>query len=277
MITAGVLIFSNLSAKETLTWQVVHWPPFQMLEGVDKGHGRFDALLALYQANLPQYEHKTIQMNWARFWNEIRDGKEICSIFAIRTDERSSYTAFSKPLSMGLPLKIIMRESSIDALGKPDAISIVNLLEDKKFKGIFISKRSYYSTIDTILEQHSSLSTFKTLAIPDENVIRMILSGRADYTLEYSYLANYLASKLQTEYDAKIGSIAVKENLPYGQSCLACPKNGWGKKVVKDFDFMLERIKLQPEYLKIMQMYHTDPKELEEIKQQFTKIILKAE
>ncbi len=40
---------------------------------------------------------------------------------------------------------------------------------------------------------------------------------------------------------------------------------------------MLDRVKRKPGYLKIMQMYYTDPKELEALRQGFEKIILNAE
>ena len=264
-------------AKDVLTWQVVHWPPFQMLEGADKGQGRYDALLALYQANLPQYEHKTIQMNWARFWSDIKEGKEICNMFAIKTEERSTYAVFSKPLSIGLPLRIIMRKESIKTLGISRPISLVTLLKDSQFKGVFISRRSYYQPIDQILGKYASMPTVNMLAVSDENAIRMILAGRMDYTLEYPYVANYMTSKFQSGYDATIGSIPVEELQDFGVSCLACPDNAWGKKVVADFDMMLEQVKQQPGYLSIMQMYHTDPKELEDIRREFQKHIIEAE
>ncbi len=276
LISMGIvfLFFSDLAAKDLLTWQVVHWPPFQMLEGLDKGQGRFDALLELYKTNLPQYEHKTIAINWARFFNEIKKGEKICSIFIIRTKERDTFAWFSKPASIGLPLRIMMRESSIETLGNRNPISIVTLVKDNRFRGILVYKRSYYTVIDKILEDYASLSTVKRLATPEESIIQMLLAGRADYTIEYPYVANYMANKFQAEYDTKIESIPIKELQEYGQSSCACPKNDWGKKVIEDFDKMLERIKRTPEFLKIMQMYHTDPKELEEIRQQVTKIII---
>jgi len=278
IVLSLILFFSlNLNAKETLTWQVVHWPPFQMLEGPDKGLGRFDALLALYQANLPQYEHKTMAMNWARFFSEIKEGKKICSIFIIKTEEREIYIQFSKPASLGLPLRIMMRESSIEALGSREPISILTLLKDHRFKGVLIGKRSYYTIIDKILEDNASLTTVKRLAVPEDSIIQMILAGRADYTIEYPYVANYMANKFHAEQNTKIESIPIKELSQYGQSSCACPKNDWGIKVIEDFDKMLSRVKRTPEFLKIMQMYHTDPKELEEIRQQTIKIIVKNE
>ena len=102
----------------------------------------------------------------------------------------------------------------------------------------------------------------------------MLLAGRADYTIEYPYVANYMAKKFQAEYDTKIESIPIMELQDFGQSSCACPKNDWGKKVIDDFDDMLEQVKRTPEFLKIMQLYHTDPKELEEIRQQVTNIII---
>lgn len=277
VVALTLMSFTDLAAKEILTWQVIHWPPFQMLEGADKGRGRYDALLALFIANLPQYEHRTVEMNWARVWSEIKEGKNICNMFAIKTEERSTYAVFSKPLSVGLPLRIIMRKSSIETLGDHQPISIVDLLKDNRFKGVFVARRSYYPVIDQILEQYGSLPTVNRLAIPDENAIRMILSGRMDYTLEYPYVANYMASKLKSGFDAEIGSIPVKELLDYGKSSLACPNNEWGQKVIKDFDEMLDRVKYKPEYLKIMQMYHSEQKELDDVRNGFKAIILEAE
>lgn len=271
------LFVFDLNAKELLTWQVVHWPPFQMLEGPDKGHGRYDALLELYIANLPQYEHKTATMNWARFWNEIKEGKKICNMFAIKTDQRAAYSVFSRPLSIGLPIRIIMRKSSIETLGSQNPISIIALLKDRRFRGLLIEKRSYYPTIDKFLNSDASFYNVKRLALPEESIIQMVLAGRADYTLEYSYVAHYIASRFQTEHEESISSIPIKEIQNFGQSCLACPNNEWGRKIVADFDKMLHRIKSAPEYLKILQMYHTDPKELEAIQQGFETIILKAE
>ena len=272
-----VLFFSDLAAKEVITWQVIHWPPFQMLEGPDKGQGRYDALLELCQTNLPQYEHQTIAMNWARFYSEIKEGKKVCSIFIIRTKERDSFIWFSKPVSIGLPLRIMMRESGIETLGSRNPVSIATLLKDTRFKGILVDKRSYYTAIDTILAEHASLNTVKRVATPEEGIIQMLLAGRADYTIEYPYVANYMANKFQGSYDTKIESIPITELQDFGRSSCACPKNDWGKKVIDDFDDMLERVKRTPEFLKIMQMFHTDPKELEEIRQQVTTIIINTQ
>ena len=56
-ITLGLimLVFFDVHAKETLTWQAIHWPPFQILEGVDKGQGKFETE---YDTMLDQVKRK---------------------------------------------------------------------------------------------------------------------------------------------------------------------------------------------------------------------------
>ena len=121
-----ILLFlsSNLISKEQITWLVVHWPPFQMLEGSDKGKGRFDALLNIFRKNLPQYEHRTTRMNWARFRNDVKDEKNVCSFFSIKTKERLKYAEFSRVVTFVLPLRIIMRKTSIKKLENPKSLSL---------------------------------------------------------------------------------------------------------------------------------------------------------
>ncbi|MBU2515626.1 TIGR02285 family protein [bacterium] len=266
---------TTVSAKEKIKWLVIHWPPFQMLSGADKGMGRFDAMLNLYRQNLPQYDHQTIEMNWARFWSDLKKGEKVCSTFAIKTKERQQFAVFSKVISFGLPLRIIMSRSNISKLGNPGMISLTDLLEDSRFKGVFVEKRSYYAHVDKILKEHDKNIYF--MAIEDQNVIQTLLSGRIDYTLEYPYLANYLAEKYQSKYKSKLGSIGVKELTDFATSYLACPKNEWGYQVIRDFDIMLKKVKPTDTYLKIMQIGHTDPNELEIIKEGFEKAFLQME
>lgn len=270
-----VLLSSNVQAKEKLTWLVVHWPPFQMLEGIDMGKGRYDALLKLFRKNLLQYEHRTIKMNWARFWNDIKKGEEVCSTFSILTKERQQIAEFSSVVAFGLPLRIIMRKSSIAELDNPESISLVRLLQDSKFKGIIIRKRSYFKRIDEIFKKYTA--NIQNLAIAEGNIILMLLSERTDYTIEYPYVADYLAGKSHIENRPALGSIGIEELMDFYTSHLACPKTTWGKKVVKDFDIMLKKVKPTREYLKIMQMWHSDPLELKIIEKGFKEIFLQMD
>ena len=275
ILLSMVIHCSTAWAEETMTWLVTNWPPLQMLEGPDKGKGRYDAFMELYREHLPQYEHKTIEMNWSRFWTDIKEGKNVCSIFAVYSKDRAEFAEYSELATVGIPLRIVMRQSDMEKLGNPESISLIDLLEDDRFKGTLVNKRSYFAILDPILEEHHR--NIKRISVSDKNLIRMILSGRTDYTLEYSYVANYLAEKYKTEYDTKIGSIAIKELPPVVSAYLACPKNEWGKKVIKDFNAALSKLKHTKEYFDIHLMYQSGPNEIDAITEGYQKLILKKD
>lgn len=66
-----IVLLPDISrAKDTLNWQKVNWPPYQILQGEDAGKGKFDVYIKLFQEQLPQYNHQNIELNWSRFWIE---------------------------------------------------------------------------------------------------------------------------------------------------------------------------------------------------------------
>ena len=270
-----VIFMSTCSAgaQETLTWLAVHWPPIQILDGDDRGQGRFDALLDIYQKNLPQYEHKTIVINWGRFWTELQEGNsQICNMFAIKTPDREEYTEFSRAISWALPLRVIMRKDTIEKLGNPESLSIINLLEQSDLKGIIVKKRSYYSILDQHFRDHGA--NIQKLAIADKNIIQMLLAGRTDYTIEYPFVVNYLSREFEKSYTTELGSIAIEESPEGSSTYIACPKTDWGRKVIRDLDRVLDQVIPTPEYLQIMQMWHFDPREREAVRKGFEKNLL---
>ncbi len=108
-IIAFFSCFSEVSAKEKITWMVLDWPPWIMLEGEDKGKGRFNYILKEAQENLPEYEHVNVKMNWARFWHEVENKKNVCYVFGLKTGKRGDLVYYSEPHTFVLPNAIIMK------------------------------------------------------------------------------------------------------------------------------------------------------------------------
>jgi len=274
-ILSVFILSNNVSAKEKITWQVVNWPPFQILKGSEKGKGLYDALLNLYIKNLPQYEHETKEMNWARFWTDVQKGEQVCNIFAIKTDARLKIARFSQPTWFGLPQRIIMNKNTIKKMGSPVEISLNEMIKNKKYKGVIESKRSYGVNLDKILRNNNKNSNVEKISAGPESIIQMVLSGRADYTIEYPIVASYLANQVGAKYKAKIGSVGIKETPKFIVAWVACPKSKWGDIVTGDINKVLNRVKLTPEYLEIMKMWYSDPKELSTIENNYSKFFLK--
>ncbi len=89
--------YTSAYAKDKITWLITHWPPWMILEGEDAGTGPFNHILKIAQENLPQYEHKTVKMNWARYWLDVEHGEQVCNIFAYRNPKREKIAYFSEP------------------------------------------------------------------------------------------------------------------------------------------------------------------------------------
>ncbi|MBI9075132.1 MAG: TIGR02285 family protein [Desulfatibacillum sp.] len=255
------LLHSNAWSKEELKWLVIDWPPYQMLEGPEQGMGRFDALLDMYIKNLPQYDHKKVEMNWARFWTGVKEGQEVCNIFAIKTEEREQIAAFSTANSFGIPVRAVMRKSTSESLGNPLSVSLSDIVKDRRLKGVLESKRSYGPALDKILTGIQGSVNFERVAIPSDSVIQMLLSGRVDYSIEYPFVAYYLAEKHASLYKEPLISIPIEDGPRFYESYVACPKNEWGEMVLKDINTMLEKVKQDPEYLRILQKGYTNQEE----------------
>jgi uncharacterized protein (TIGR02285 family) len=211
-----------------ITWLITNWPPWMILEGDDRGTGRFNHILDLAQKNLTQYRHRTVNMNWSRVWFEIKEGKHICNIFAYKTEEREHIAYFSEPHTFVLPNAIIMKHDKIKKLDNPKSYSVVKLLGDKRFKGIIEKTRSFSYKLDGILEKHISGSNLIRKSAKPESFIKMIDANRIDYTIEYPVVAAYFDQKYCLN-KGFLSSILIEELPLYNTVCVACPKNEWGQ------------------------------------------------
>ena len=275
LLLIGIIMFfscfSEVSAKDKVTWMVLDWPPWMMLEGEDKGKGRFNYILREAQENLPQYDHVTEKMNWARFWHEVENNNNVCYPFGLKSGKRGDLVYFSEPHTFVLPNAIIMKKADIEKLGNPDSYSIVKLLQDKRFKGYAEKNRSFTGTVDNILKKHEPGSNLKRVPESAESLVKMVSTGRIDYTIEYPIVAAYYDQK--HDNPGSISSIPITEMAPFAYVYLNCTKNEWGKKVVERWNEVLRRIKPTQEYRRITEIGHTDEKELKLIRQYYEDFI----
>jgi uncharacterized protein (TIGR02285 family) len=75
--------------------------------------------------------------------------------------------------------------------------------------------------------------------------MKMVTSGRADYTLEYDYTVNYLRSR-----DPSLGVLKV---LPIAgfqpvATSVACPRTPWGRSTIEKVDQLLTKVSSNPMY-----------------------------
>ncbi|SMC86201.1 conserved hypothetical protein [Desulfocicer vacuolatum DSM 3385] len=256
-----LLLCCNVShSKEKITWMVLDWPPWMMIDGEEKGTGRFNYILDTAQKNLPEYEHVTERMNWARFWHEIESDKNICYTFGLKTGKRENIVYYSAPHTFVLPNAIIMKKETAQRLGNPVSYSITKLLKENRIKGYAEKNRSFTRKIDSLMKNHENDSNLTRVSESPESLIKMVIMGRVDYTIEYPIVATYYQKK--SNAPNTLISIPISEMDPISYVYMNCSKNEWGKKVIEKWNAALKKIKPTAEYRKITEIGHTDEKEL---------------
>ncbi|MBF0290210.1 MAG: hypothetical protein HQM14_20530 [SAR324 cluster bacterium] len=255
------------SAKDTVNWQIIHWPPLMILE--NKGNkitGEYALLMELLQKNLTDYDHEYLEMSWARFWSDIQIGKHICNIFAFKNPKREKYTEFSVPISIFLSNSIIMKKSTLKRLklGNPKSMSLLELMNKKGIKGFLERSRSYSAPLDKLLSEHERGSNIYRQALKSAATVPMLLENRIDYLLEYPAIASYVR-KQNMDIPGEVVSVQIEEIKPYTWGYLACPKNEWGKKLIGRVNKIAMREKSTMYYRDIIKTATTNKAEIQMI------------
>lgn len=274
-ISLSICLISSIhsvQAKKQINWQVFHWPPIMILEGENKGKGRYDLLASFIQRQMPQYDHKYKLMNWARLWTEIKRGSHICSFLSFKNKEREKIAHFSIPTSVVFPNHIIMKKTNIELLGNPSSYSLVKLMKDKRFKGALEKFRSYSPPVDKILEKHEKNSNIHRNSQRSKSLVGMLLYDRFTYLLEFPDVATFLERKFRGK-SGVLGSMMIQEIDPYTLVHLACPKNEWGKQVIKDLDEVIRKFRSTKEYRDMMGKWHYDKKRLKKIEAEYNNFL----
>jgi len=246
VIIFGVL-FSPLTgvAREQVAWLTAHWPPLMELDE-SRRHitgGQRGVQLKMLQASLTQYNHINEEMPWSRFWYIVKKGDKVCNCMAIKTREREAIAQFSIPISVALPSYIIMRKETFGQLGSPDALSLIDLMQDKRFSGILIKKRSYSNGIDEILQKQETGSNITRSFIDVETSIKMLARNRMDYILEYPFVITRTVDRSLPDLKDMFVHVPIREIAPFYFIYVACPKNEWGREMIRNINDALKKLR----------------------------------
>lgn len=244
-----------LRASNAITWQTIHFPPLMILRGPDKGSGQLDHFLPYLQKQLPQYQHRNSEVNWARIFKSIEHGKNMCSNMVFKTTEREDIAEFSVPVAVALPIRIIMSKENKALIGNPTSYSLSKLIIDNRFKGALVNDRSYTPAIDKLLKRNQGSTNIERKAITSESLLTMLQLNRISYMIEYPATVSYL-TRNNKDFKNQFSSIAIDEISPFTLTYLACPKNAWGKKVVDDINKIIIEKHSSDEYIQLISRYY---------------------
>jgi len=243
----------SIQAKPSIDWLHPEWLPYFIVDGPNKGKGESDKILKRLTETLPQYQHNMVDMNFSRFWTLTEKGWHVCSSIAFVNDQRKRYTRFSHPVAIILSQRIIVRNETLDELGRPVSISLLEQMNNMDLDGALLAKRSYTSPIDRLLAEHEVGSNIQRLALNSTTTIPMLILKRMDYTLEYLSTAVHYEKKV-TGVTGTLGSILIEEIPDFTYTHVACPNNKWGKKVIRAINRVLSKIRPTKEFQQLVEL-----------------------
>jgi len=266
------LVSSSLASelqKPTVHWAIFDWPPYMYTKGQV---GPFNRIVELYEDNIKNYQHKRVVMNWSRFYDFAKEKFHACNLLAIKRDDRLKYMYFSKPISIGFPVKVIIKKSKLKDLKDLDKkkISIHTLIKNKNLKSIIESNRSYTPQIDKLLAQDNKAYNFKKKPIRSKQLLEMLERGRIDYVIEYSRIAQY---HLGSNFLDKFQTIELNETPPFVFGRAGCPRDDWGEKIISEINTVTKKQALSGELYKLLESY-TGSEDIPRLKKVFHENLL---
>ncbi|WP_222937661.1 TIGR02285 family protein [Spartinivicinus ruber] len=256
---------TTLNAREKIHWQIIHWPPWMILEGKNKGQGFANRVLDIAEKELSEYEHIPVNMNWARFWLAVQKGQSYCNALSIKNPEREKIAYFSEPISIVLNNEIITNHSTAQLLGTPTMKSIHSLLADDRFHGGIEMKRSYGIIIDELIKgNNKNVSTYATSA---SSLLYMLSHGRIDYIIEYPIVVNYFTQN--NKQASSLTKIRIEEVPEVFYGYIACTKNNWGAKVISRLSQLLKKVKPTKHYQRLLESGYTSSEDLATLRQYY--------
>ncbi|MFA6119872.1 MAG: TIGR02285 family protein [Sideroxydans sp.] len=241
-----LLCSTGVQARETIIWANLHFPPWMILEGSSKGQGVWNLLQQELVTQLPEYDHKFIEMNNARYEQLATEGQKVCKVYYFKTPERERILYFSSPATVFLSNYVVMRRDKAKLLGNPSSISLARLMQDPRFDGSFIEGRSYGSQVDQIIRRLKGQAYLHANVTSNQSLFEFISLGRTDYILEFPAVRAFFEQDLALHPD--LVNIAIDEAAPHNITYVTCVRNPWGQQVIGQVNDVLRHYIPTPAY-----------------------------
>lgn len=232
--------------KESLTWGVLNFPPFQILEGSRQGSGSFDGELQMLIAHMPEYAHEVVPMSFARRREEFIAGTNLCTPGIFKPPAQALNLAISIPALTHLDNRIVFLKDRAKLFGEADPIDLYTLFSNEKLVGAVVPGRSYAPNIDEAIRRSRDKPNLMMRPLETRQLFGMLLNGDLDYLILFSHEAAFLAD--QTGGTERVMNRPIAGAPPYIFTHVACTGNAWGKGIIAKINAILLSEREQTEY-----------------------------
>jgi len=249
-------------AKPVIDWLSIHWPPFRIAEGVDKGRGHVDQMQQMLMAELPQYRHQIQYSNLARVEQMLAAPSAQTCIFSLLYNEsRAKTMRYSVPAVISV--NVMLHMSATHPLAQRwrggSEVALADLTADLATNGMVERNRGYPAIVSQYLDKPDSNLTSQSLQ--NINPVELLQAKRFDYFIEFPDRVRYFQS--MTSQQSPLIDLPIRGLEPLMVSYAACQNSAAGEARLRDINQALQKLRLTTAYQTAMMQWLSPERQLQ--------------
>ena len=243
-----------------ILWASLDFPPFQIVDGPNRGSGSFDGLRDLLVREIPDAEHELITMTFARREDDLREGRLLCSPGMFRTPVRERYLIFSKPALIHLDNRLVFLVKNESRFPSGSEVDLERVFKDRRLVGGVIAGRSFAPNIDALIRRYAGSHSLQLRALKPSQVLGLLLEGKIDYTIMFPHEATFL--ERQAGSSGMVANRPIAGTPPYILTHVACTRSDWGERIINRVNRVLHEQRDRPEYRQLSERWYSPADQL---------------
>ncbi|MCA1929526.1 TIGR02285 family protein [Rheinheimera sp.] len=257
-----LLLFALLSSPviatspgTALNWAINTAPPFHIVGGVFDQKGLCDQLLSSIQKQLPNSGHRVVLMPQPRIHQALNNKQQLCFPCMIHRSQPTHTAVFSTPTHWYRPTGIITRQALAQHLteqfGSP--LHLQSLLKSETFKlGLAAGRK--YAELEPLLEPYRQNALVRSGDDSPVALLKMIQSGRIDFTLDYDIILTYL-NKTEPNQAKGLVYVPISELASPIAGAVGCSNSDWGRRQIELINSVLPKVQADPDFKQSLELW----------------------
>lgn len=243
------------TGKAVLNWAINPAPPFHVVGGPFHQQGLCDQLLQSIKTQLPELQHRVALMPQTRIHQSLTKDEALCFPCMIHQNQPTASAIFSQPTHWYRPQGVITRKELAQHLtaefGSP--LALAPLLASKTYSlGLAAGRR--YGAIEPLLEPYRQSGVIRSGDDGPVALLKMIQSGRIDFTLDYDIILTYL-KKTSPEQAKGLVHLAIAELPTPIPGAVGCSNSEWGKQQISLINAVLGKVQQDPAFTRSLELW----------------------
>ena len=256
------LLSGSVLAKPAIDWLSVHWPPFRIADGADKGQGHVDQMQQMLMAELPQYQHQVHYSNFARVEQALAAPTAQTCIFSLLYNEtRAKTMRYSIPavISVNVMLHVPAKHPLAQQWQNGPGVALAEVTADPSINGMVERNRGYPPIVKQYLDVAGS--NLSSQSLQNINPVDLLLANRFDYLIEFPDRVRYFQSIAPQK--SQLVDLPIRGLDPLMFSYAACQDSAEGELRLRDINRALQKLRPTKAYQTAMMQWLSPHRQLQ--------------